>query len=118
MKKTLLIPIFGDDVAPRFDLAGEVFMAAADKDGRILEERIIVAPRASAEGLCHLILKEEIGTVICGGIEDEYYQYLKWKRIHLLDAVIGPWKAALAAWIDGTLSPGAILYPRRDRHEN
>ncbi len=117
MSEKLLIPLYGDEVAPRFDLAGEVLIVALDDDRTIREDRIIVVSQASAEGLCHLILKEEIGAVICGGIEEEYYQYLKWKRVALVDAVIGPWKAALAAWVDGTLAPGSILYPRRERHE-
>lgn len=117
MSRKLLIPLYGDEVAPRFDLAGEVLIASVNDKNEITEDRIVVVSRASAEGLCHLILKEEIGTVICGGIEEEYYQYLKWKRVDLLDAVIGPWEAALTAWIDGTLSAGSILYPRRDGHE-
>ncbi len=117
MSRKLLIPLYGEEVAPRFDLAGEVLIVVLDEHNEIRDERIIVVSQASAEGLCHLILKEEIGAVICGGIEEEYYQYLKWKRVDLLDAVIGPWKAALTAWIEGTLSPGSILYPRRDHHE-
>jgi predicted Fe-Mo cluster-binding NifX family protein len=117
MSEKILIPLYGDEVAPRFDLAGEVLIVDLDEDRAVKEDRIIVVSRASAEALCHLILKEEIGTVICGGIEEEYYQYLKWKRIMLLDGVIGPWKAALNAWTDGTLSSGSILYPRRDHHE-
>lgn len=117
MSRKLLIPLYGDEVAPRFDLAGEVLIVTLNDRNEVAEDRIIVVSQASAEGLCHLILKEEIGTVICGGIEEEYYQYLKWKRVELLDAVIGPWKAALAAWIGGTLSPGSILYPRKDGHD-
>ncbi len=117
MSRKCLIPLYGDEVAPRFDLAGEVLIVVLDDEGTVREDRIIVVSQASAEELCHLILKEEIGTVICGGIEEEYYQYLKWKRVALLDAVIGPWKAALTAWTEGTLSSGRILYPRRNPNE-
>jgi predicted Fe-Mo cluster-binding NifX family protein len=117
MSGKLLIPLYGDEVAPRFDLAGEVLIVDLADDGTVKEDRIIVVSQASAEALCHLVLKEDIDAVICGGIEEEYHQYLKWKRVDLVDAVIGPWKRALSAWIEGTLSPGTILYQRRDRHE-
>jgi len=117
MSRKALIPLSGEEAAPRFDLAGEVLIVTLDDDNRIRDERIIVVSQASAEGLCHLILKEEIDAVICGGIEEEYYQYLKWKRVDIIDDVIGPWKAALRAWIEGTLAPGTILYPRREHHE-
>ncbi len=117
MSDKVLIPLFGDDVAPRFDLATEVLIAVLDSQGDVREDRIIVVSQASAEQLCHMVLKEEIGTVICGGIEEEYHQYLQWKRVSLLDGVIGAWKAALSAYVAGRLEPGSILCPRRKSHE-
>jgi hypothetical protein len=49
----------------------------------------MVLPQASAEKLCHMIITEDIQAVICGGIEEEYYDYLCWKRIDVMDSVIG-----------------------------
>ena len=81
MHKKVLICLYGNDVAPRFDLTTEVFIASIGPDNRIEDEKSVVLPRASAEELCHMILTADIQTVICGGIEEEYYQYLTWKRI-------------------------------------
>ena len=69
----------------------------------------MVLPRASAEQLCHLIITEGIKTVICSGIEDDYYQYLKWKKIEIVDSVIGSSQSALTRFIGGTLKAGTVL---------
>lgn len=94
MERKILIPLFNDYVAPRFDLATEVLITKVGKslDG---DEKIVMLPKASAEQLCHMILMERIQTLICGGIEEEHYQYLKWKKVEVLDSVIGTWKSAL-----------------------
>jgi len=95
MEKKILIPLFEDQVAPRFDLATEVFIVTIGTDEQITEKRTVVLPRASAEDLCHLILMEKIDTVICGGIEDEYYQFLKWKKVSVFDSVMGSYEEAV-----------------------
>ena len=110
MDQKILIPLYGDQVAPRFDLATEVHISSITGDGRPIEEKIVVLPRASAEQLCHLILTEKIDTVICGGIEDEYYKYLKWKKVKVLDSVIGSYKAVRKRFSSRKLQAGDILF--------
>lgn len=109
MEHKILIPLYADQVAPRFDLATEVSIVSMTDDGRTLERKTAVLPRASAEQLCHLILLEKIGTVVCGGIEDEYYQYLKWKNVTVLDSVIGSYKEVIKRLEAGTLQAGDII---------
>ena len=109
MSIKILIPLYEDDVAPRFDLASEVLIVAGVSKTDPGEEKMVVLPRASADQLCHLIITEGIQTVICGGIEDDYYQYLTWKRIEVIDSVIGSSRSALKHFIEGTLKPGDIL---------
>jgi hypothetical protein len=113
MQKKVLICLYGNDVAPRFDLTTEVFIASFGPENRIEDENTVVLPRASAEELCHMILSADIQTVICGGIEEEYYQYLTWKRIHVFDAVIGACDRVLEYYAKGMLQSGAILYDPR-----
>jgi len=107
--KKILVPIFGNDISPRFDLTAEVYIINIDNSGQYQDERIVVLPQISAEHLCHLILTENVHVVICGGIEDEYYQYLVWKRITVYDSVIGPWQAAVSRYLDNSLHSGDIL---------
>jgi predicted Fe-Mo cluster-binding NifX family protein len=109
MEQKVLIPLYADQVAPRFDLATEVSIVSIPDDGRPTEKKTVVLPRASAEQLCHLILTEKIGTVVCGGIEDEYYQYLKWKNVDVLDSVIGSCKKVIKQLESGTLRAGDIV---------
>ncbi|MBW1997469.1 MAG: dinitrogenase iron-molybdenum cofactor biosynthesis protein [Deltaproteobacteria bacterium] len=115
MTKKLLIPLYGNDVAPRFDLATEVLIVSLNENRDRLHEKTVVLPQASAEQLCHLILTEEARVVICGGIEEEYYQFLRWKRVEILDSVIGPYEAALERFCKGSLRSGEILYKQGGR---
>jgi predicted Fe-Mo cluster-binding NifX family protein len=112
MARKVLVPLYGEDVAPRFDLATEALIADLDAPGGPQEDRTVVLPQASAEDLCHLVLTEGIGTVVCGGIEEEYYQYLRWKKVTVLDSVIGPAHEALERLKDGELESGDILIER------
>ena len=105
----VLITLHGNDVASRFDLATEVLIASLDSDGKVVEEKTMVLPQASAEKLCHLILTEEIQVVICGGVEEEYHQYLTWKRVTVMDSIIGPYQRVLARLGEGSLKTGDIL---------
>jgi len=112
MEKKIIIPLFGDQVAPRFDLATEVHIFSITDKGRFLEDKTVVLPRASAEQLCHLIIMEKIDTIICGGIEDEYYKYLKWKKVEVLDSVIGSYDSVINRFSSGKLLAGDILFDK------
>lgn len=117
MGRKILITLFGNDVAPRFDLATELFIAVVSKNGRLDDEKTMVLAQPSAEKLCHMIITEDVSTVICGGIEEEYYQYLKWKRIEVIDSVIGPLEKALERFCKGELKPGDVLFePKKSAH--
>ena len=107
MADKVLIPLYGNDVAPRFDLATDILITQF-LDGKE-KEKIIVLPHSSSEELCHLIITENINTVICGGIEEEYYQYLVWKKINIMDSVIGSWKSVIKAFRTNELSSGSIV---------
>jgi len=104
-----LITIWRDQVAPRFDLTSEVLVASVDSTGKVLHSKTVVLPNVSAEDLCHMVLTEGITMVICGGIEEEYFQYLTWKKVKVIDSVIAPYDRALELARGGRLEPGAIL---------
>ena len=109
MGETILITIWRDQVAPRFDLTSEVLIASLDSRGGPAHTKTVVLPTVSAEDLCHVILTEGITTVICGAIEEEYFQYLTWKKVKVIDSVIAPYDRALEFARAGRLEPGAIL---------
>lgn len=104
------MPLLGESIAPRFDLAVEVLIAEADATGALIgEPRIVLLPGPSADALCALILKEGVGLVVCGAIEESHFQYLSWKKIKVIDRVIGPWQQALARALANRLKAGEIL---------
>ena len=107
----LLIPIQGDFVAPRFDLATEVLIARYEDGALLGEPKTIIMERPSDEGLCQMIVEEHITAMVCNGIEELHYNFLIWKKVHVMDGVIGDWQTAVEKTLDGTLQQGAVLYP-------
>lgn len=116
----VLIPLFKDEVAPRFDLAAEALLAdvshGEDEDGGTIKTEDFLLPHPSADGLCDLILRKDVDVLICGGIEEEYYHYLRWKRVEVLDNVAGPARDVLGRYAQGTLQAGDILFDREEDH--
>jgi predicted Fe-Mo cluster-binding NifX family protein len=111
----ILVTISENDIAPRFDLATEVLITSIREDGSDEKTRTVVLAHASAEDLCQLILGEGVNVVICGGIEEEYFDYLSWKKVQVIDSVMGPWESSLEAFRSGRLKPGSILFDRFKR---
>lgn len=116
----VLIPLFKDEVAPRFDLAAEALLAdvslgEGEEESKTKTEDFLL-PHPSADGLCDLILRKDVDVLICGGIEEEYYHYLRWKRVEVLDNVAGPASDVLERYAQGTLQAGDILFDREEDH--
>lgn len=107
----ILATIQGDDIAPRFDLTTEVLVARVVRGKISGEPRTILMPGPGSDELCGLIIKEEINLVLCGGIEESHFQYLTWKKIKVIDRIIGPVSLAIARAAEGKLQTGAVLRP-------
>jgi hypothetical protein len=106
---SLLVPLLGDEVAPRFDLATEVLIARARRGRLAGEPRVVLLPGPSADELCSLVLEEGITDVVCGGIEDAHFQYLAWKKVRVVDRVIGSWEGVLRLFLTNELRAGTVL---------
>ena len=105
----ILIPINENDVAPRFDMATEALIVTGLNQAGATHKKMVVLPSASAEKLCQLIITERVQVVICSAIEEDYFQYLTWKKIKVLDSVIGSSQKALERFIAGKLTPGDVV---------
>lgn len=116
-EKRVLIPIYREEVHPRFDRAGEILLVTFSEDGQVVERKNLVLAQPSADEICNHVLRERITHVICGAIEEEYYHYLRWKRIDVLDFVAGPVEEALGRFIRGELKSGDVLFERMAAHD-
>ena len=114
----ILMTVQGDHVAPRFDLTTELVIARAEDGELQAPPRSIIMDRSSPEALCSMIMEENITAVVCGGIEDRYYQFLSWKKIAIYDNVIGLHLLALQEVLAGRLQAGQLFSDgrRRERH--
>jgi predicted Fe-Mo cluster-binding NifX family protein len=113
--RKLLMPIQGDFVAPRFDLATEILIVRIENGEVLGEPKIIIMERPSEETLCQMAVEENITDVICGGIEEVHFNFLIWKKVTALDGVIGSWRTALEKVVAGTLHHGDVLTDKRDK---
>ncbi len=112
MERRVLITVARDEIAPRFDLTTEALLMNIAESGEIVMRKSFLLAHASGDELCDLALSRDIGTIVCGAIEDEYYHYLRWKRIDVIDSVMGPVEAVLEKLAVGMLKAGDILYQR------
>ena len=95
----ILATLQNNDIAPRFDLTMEVLIARVVR-GRISgKPRTVLLPGPGSDELCSLIIREEASLVICGGIEEAHFQYLVWKKIEVIDRVIGSAAQAIASGV-------------------
>lgn len=109
----ILIPLLDNDLAPRFDLAPDVLIVSLTRETSAmgkLEEKVVVLENASPEAMCRLALSENVQTVICAGIEKEYYDFLEWKGIRVLDDICGPVDTILESYLMGNLDTGQSYY--------
>ena len=112
MRKVLLV-LYGNDIAPRFDQALELLIVSFGNDAKPVERRDMVLARPSAEELCRTVTSENVQTVICGGIEKKYLQYFGWKDVEVIHSVIGPAEVAVSRYRKGALKSGDLLSERR-----
>ncbi|RQD60267.1 NifB/NifX family molybdenum-iron cluster-binding protein [Desulfonatronovibrio magnus] len=96
--RRVLVTVHDHDVSPRFDMTLEVLIVEKSDNGLILDQKNLLLSEPSAEELCSIVQSERVQDVICGGIEEEFFQYLTWKKIRVFDNVIGPADVAVEAW--------------------
>ncbi|MBM9603045.1 NifB/NifX family molybdenum-iron cluster-binding protein [Desulfopila inferna] len=112
--RKLLIPIQGDYVAPRFDLATEILIVRFEEGKMVGNPRTIIMERPSEEALCQMIVEENISDMVCGGIEELHYNFLIWKKVAVLDGIIGGWRSIIDKFLAGELHQGEILKDEGD----
>ena len=112
----VMIAISNTDVAPRFDLTVEAIIVEVENGELSREPRELVLSEPSGDELCGLAVSEAVDLVICGGIDEVHYDYLSWKKIRIIDGVIGPYQEALRLLLADSWRPMRCL-PGRSKCE-
>jgi len=106
----VMVAILNEDVAPRFDLTVEAIIAEVE-DGKLTHKpRELVLSEPSGDELCGLAVSEAVDLVVCGGIDEVHYEYLNWKKIRIIDGVIGPYQKALELLKRNRLKPNMVIH--------
>lgn len=105
----VLLATAGNDVAPRFDLTVEVIITHIAHGAVSQAPRELLLSEPSGDELCALAVSESVDTVICGGIDEVHREYLAWKKIRIIDGVIGPYREALELLAADQLAQEAVL---------
>lgn len=116
VSRKVMITAHGDLVASRFDLCSEIVIVELEGAEISGEPRIMLLSAASGDEICGMAIKESISALITGAIEEEHYEYLCWKKILVLDRVVGGVEESLMALAEGRLVAGAIT--ARRAHED
>lgn len=130
-QRNALITLCKQEVAPRFDMTAEVLvitwsdkaplnqetMPADHPTPLEVESKHLILAHTSSKELCDLIISMDIKVVVCGGIEEDYYHYLRWKRVDVINNVMGNIKDVVQSLVQENLQAGACLYPRDKQDE-
>jgi len=54
-------------------------------------------------------MTEQVHTILCGGIDQEVYDYLTWKKVEVIDDLIGVGARVLQCYLSGQLQRGDII---------
>ena len=110
--KYALVALCRNEISPRFDMTAEALIVplTPEEAGRETERKHLVLAHVSSEELCDVITRAGVSVVVCGGIEEDYYHYLRWKRIDVISNVMGSIEEVLPRLVKGELKPGDCLY--------
>lgn len=98
----LAIPIFRDEVSPRFGCSARFLVALVEENqvqSRTEEDVSHLAPWQFPDFLASL----GVSQVICGGVNQRFQVEMERLGMEVIWGVIGPAEKALAAFLDGTL---------------
>lgn len=107
------IPLFGDEIAPRFGAAQEFLVAEVEHDRAVVRKTVVVT-ESDANQLPAAFERLGINVLVCCGITMFCEQSLREHHVDVISGVMGPAEQALNCFINGTLRSGQILSRSRD----
>ena len=108
----IAVPVYGDEVAPRFGEAAEL-MVAQTREGQIHSMRRILLETREEGKIWSLVLSLRPHAVICGGIRRSLQRLLEREHIAVFWGVIGHAEDALNLYLAGRLRSDQFVRPCR-----
>ena len=108
------VPLFGDEVSPRFGYSTELLVATVGEDGIRSEEVKDIAGLAPWQVIEDLS-SSGVVKVICGGVQRHLQSEMEGRGMEVIWGVIGPAADALVALRDGTLRRDQFICRGRQR---
>jgi predicted Fe-Mo cluster-binding NifX family protein len=106
------VPLFGDEVSPRFGYTAEVMLAEVDA-GKVVSLRRLAVPGQGGRQVYSLLVSLRPAVVICGGIHRSWQQMLQHERIAVVWGVIGIAEDAVKSYAMGRLKSNQFVCPGR-----
>ena len=108
------IPLFGDEVSPRFGYSRQ-FLIASIEDGRLGPQEVQEVGHLAPWQLVAFLTSLGVAKVICGGVHPRFQEEMDRCGIEVIWGVIGPAAEALSALAKGTLRSDQFVCPGRHR---
>ena len=108
------VPLFGDEVSPRFGYATEVMLAHVE-GRKVHSSRRIAVPETGGMQICVLLISLKPQVVICGGIRRACQRMLEHRHITVIWGIIGRAEDALSSYASGKLKSDQFVCPGRRR---
>ena len=102
------IPLFGDEVSPRFGCSAKLLMADVE-NGRVLSQSPLDVSEMGGCGLAGFLNDSRVEVVICGGIHQRHRDELESGGLRVIWGVIGRASEALEAFAAGNLKPDQFI---------
>jgi len=118
MRERVAIPLFGEEVAPRFRFATRLLLADL-VDGTLAEQRTLFVGELGWRARLAMLARERVTLVICGGFHCRYLPFVQGQGIRVSWGHAGPVAALLDKACRGEIESVAMqdvpAEPRRGR---
>jgi predicted Fe-Mo cluster-binding NifX family protein len=114
MSMKIAIPVFQTKISPRFDSAQSILLLRIQNDSIVTREELPMTGWSVSAKRKELV-KRDVDTMICGGIDYESMQYLVSGGINVYSWITGEIEDAVTRFIDKGLESGIILGTRGRR---
>jgi predicted Fe-Mo cluster-binding NifX family protein len=108
----IAIPLFGNEVSPRFGCCQQFMIADAEQD-EIRQTTVVDTTSLPPWQLPEFLAERQVSRIICGGIHRQFQSRLEDCGIEVTWGVIGPAEDALHAFLGGNLKSDQFVCPGR-----